>query len=285
MKSGTRVSAVSDTSPEAERVLLELMRAKTAASRLMMVQDLNNTVRRLALTGLKNENEGATESTLLKLLASRLLGTLAEQVYKYHDGPISMNDELIDVTLRFISVLEQFDIPYLIGGSLAAAVYGTVRLTKDADLVVDLKTEHIKPLVACLEKDFYIDSESIAAAIRTNSSFNLIHYNSACKIDVFLPKNRPFDMMRFKNKRLNNLGTDPERSAFFSSAEDILLSKLEWFRLGNEVSEQQWLDILGIVKNQEARLDLKYLRMQAEGLKIGDLLEEAFKSIGTGDSK
>jgi hypothetical protein len=49
--------------------------------------------------------------------------------------------------------------------------------------------------------------------------------------------------------------------------------------LGNEVSEQQWLDLISIVKTQSAKLDRIYLSQQAEGLQDSDLLEEAFKAL------
>lgn len=35
---------------------------------------------------------------------------------------------------------------------------------------------------------------------------------------------------------------------FVATAEDTILSKLAWYRLGGEVSDRQWNDILGILK-------------------------------------
>ena len=64
-----------------------------------------------------------------------------------------------------------------------------------------------------------------------------------------------------------------------SSAEDAILAKLEWYRLGGEVSERQWRDVLGVLKTQGARLDVAYLRTWAEGLGVLDLLERAFVSV------
>lgn len=45
--------------------------------------------------------------------------------------------------------------------------------------------------------------------------------------------------------------------------------------LGNEVSERQWRDVLGILKVQGSNLDLDYLRQYAQELNIDDLLEKA----------
>ena len=59
-----------------------------------------------------------------------------------------------------------------------------------------------------------------------------------------------------------------------ATAEDVVLSKLRWYRLGGETSEQQWNDVLGVISVQRDRLDLAYLRDWAQYLKVDDLLEQ-----------
>jgi hypothetical protein len=63
--------------------------------------------------------------------------------------------------------------------------------------------------------------------------------------------------------------------ASVASAEDTLLAKLEWYRMGGEVSERQWRDVLGVLKVQAGGLDLEYLRRWARELGVDDLLERA----------
>lgn len=72
------------------------------------------------------------------------------------------------------------------------------------------------------------------------------------------------------------IATDPERSAFVASAEDSVLAKLDWYRRGGEVSEQQWRDVVGILQVQSETLDRDYLRSMAASLRVSDLLERAF---------
>ena len=73
------------------------------------------------------------------------------------------------------------------------------------------------------------------------------------------------------------IGTESERKGYVASAEDIILAKLEWYRLGGEVSDRQWRDILGVLKVQAGRVDLDYLRHWAAELKVDDLLQRALK--------
>ena len=74
---------------------------------------------------------------------------------------------------------------------------------------------------------------------------------------------------------------DCEVSANFSSAEDTIFSKLEWYRMGGEVSDRQWRDILGVLKTRSGELDLDYLHKWAKELRVSDLLERALKQAGT----
>ena len=76
------------------------------------------------------------------------------------------------------------------------------------------------------------------------------------------------------------LADDPQASARFSSAEDAILSKMEWYRLGGEVSERQWGDIQGILKTKAGALDLDYLQAWAKDLQVGDLLKRALAEAG-----
>lgn len=96
-------------------------------------------------------------------------------------------------------------------------------------------------------------------------------------MDVFICKERPFDRVQFQRRVEQLLATDPEQTAFMSTAEDIILAKLEWYRLGSEISDRQWRDILGVLKVQAGRLDLDYLRLWAKELNVSDLLQRALK--------
>ena len=149
----------------------------------------------------------------------------------------------------------------------------------DADLVADIKPEQVSSLVASLEREFYIDADMILDAIQSSTSFNLIHLETIFKVDVFILKQRPFDINQMQRRISQLVGDSPEDQAFFSTAEDIILAKLEWFRAGGETSERQWRDILGVMDLQSDRLDFEYLQNWALKLGIQDLLLRAIQSV------
>jgi hypothetical protein len=183
--------------------------------------------------------------------------------------------EPIAVTLRVTNALECLGIRYAIGGSLASAVHGVVRATMDADLVADLRMEHVEPLVRNLGDAFYADAEVMRDAVRREASFNLVHLETMFKVDVFVAKSRPFDRSQLSRRELHILEEESKAGAYVVTAEDIILSKLEWYRMGNCASDRQWRDVLGVLRIQGDRLDLDYLRRMAATLDLTDLLSRA----------
>ena len=188
--------------------------------------------------------------------------------------------DAIAVTVRVTKTLEALGVPYFIGGSLASTLYGMVRTTQDSDIIADLHAEHIPLLMDELQNEFYMDDEMIADAIAHRSSFNIIHRESMFKVDVFIPRSGAFVKLQFSRARRETLSSDPQMIANVASPEDTLLAKLEWYRMGGEVSERQWRDVLGVLKVQAGALDVDYLHRMARELQVEDLLDRALKDAG-----
>ena len=191
-----------------------------------------------------------------------------------------MQNEPVEVTLKVTDVFERLSVPYLIGGSLASTLYGMVRTTQDSDIVAEMRLEHLQPFVSALQEEFYVDDEMIAESIQRNSSFNIIHRETMFKVDVFIPRPRPFVQSQLARAQRQVFTFDTEVSAKFASPEDTILSKLEWYRMGGEVSDRQWRDILGVMKTRAGELDLDYLKKWAKDLNVADLLERALNEAG-----
>ncbi len=192
----------------------------------------------------------------------------------------AMQNEPVEVTLKVTDVFEKLSIPYLISGSLASTLYGMIRTTQDSDIVAEMRLEHLQLFVSALQGEFYMDEELIAESIQRNSSFNIIHRETMFKVDVFIPRPRPFLQSQLARAHRQTFNFETEVGANFASPEDTILSKLEWYRMGGEVSEHQWRDILGVLKTRAGELDLDYLRKWANELKVMDLLERALKEMG-----
>jgi hypothetical protein len=112
----------------------------------------------------------------------------------------------IQVTLKVVTIFERLGIAYLIGGSLASAVHGIVRATMDVDVIANIKPTQVASLVTAFEDEFYIDAEMILDAIQHASSFNLIHLETMFKVDVFIMKQRPFDVNQMQRRISQSVG-------------------------------------------------------------------------------
>jgi len=78
-----------DTSPETERMLLQLMRETPPWRKMELMDQLNAMAREFALAGLRQRHPTASEQELRRRLADLLLGPeLAAKVY----GPLVMDE-------------------------------------------------------------------------------------------------------------------------------------------------------------------------------------------------
>ncbi len=193
--------------------------------------------------------------------------------------------DIISALDMVINCFEQIGIDYYIGGSVASSAFGISRATLDVDLIAKIKKNHVDILVKSLKEFYYIEAEMINNAIQQNSSFNLIHLETMIKIDVFIFKGQPYDLEVFGRRQSDTLDEENPRKFYLSSPEDIILSKLQWYRRSNEVLQQQWKDVLGIMKVQANKLDLNYLILWAANLNISDLLNRLFYEVGLTNSK
>lgn len=192
-------------------------------------------------------------------------------------------DDAIEALLLVVAALEKLNINYVIGGSYASSAHGESRSTNDIDILATITVAQARALAGELQDKFYADEQAIERAVRAKRHFNVIDTDTMFKIDIFPDKGSEFDRQQLERRQIAVVDPDREFTAYVTTPEDTVLAKLRWYRLGGEVSDQQWRDILGVLKLQRENLDLEYLRLWAAQLSVSDLLIDALADAGIGD--
>ncbi len=182
-------------------------------------------------------------------------------------------DDLVLALEPVARLLQSRGIRYYIGGSVASSFHGAVRSTMDVDLVCELTEEDVPFLLKQLGDDYYASEPAIREAIRRKSCFKLIHLATSFKVDAFVSRQRPFDLQTILRAQIGTLGLEKTLAVPIATAEDIIIIKLEWYRLGGETSEQQWDDVLRLMALLGNTADLVYLQQASESVGVEDLLQ------------
>jgi hypothetical protein len=182
---------------------------------------------------------------------------------------------LRQAAISLFETLDELRIIYAVGGSFASSLHGVSRATQDLDIVIDLSEAQVAALFKALSPAFYVDQDSMMLAIRSGIAFNVIHFTSGLKIDLFVATRHPLGAEQLAHRRVEAtalLGGEPIEVNVISP-DDIVLAKLLWYRAGGDSSERQWNDLANLVAVQGGRLDRGYLEVQAKRLGIADLLK------------
>ena len=224
-----------DTSPEIERIHFALLKSKPLWHKMKLLAGMERSARSLVLVGLRRRHPTASKEELQYLATERLYGNHRN----FTNGTNGTNGTIggktgsqmteyqtVDIALMVTETLDRLGIPYIVGGSLASIIYGMVRYTNDADLVADIKPHQARAFARALSDRFYVYDESILDAIKYQSSFNVIHFESSIKVDIFVTKRRPFDKEQLSRRTREVIEVSTGRSAWICTPEDIVLAKL-----------------------------------------------------------
>ena len=179
-----------------------------------------------------------------------------------------MNEEL--KVLEIVSKrLEKAGIAYMITGSIAMNYYATPRMTRDLDLVIELKRPEVSALVKLFQKDFYIEEQMILDAVENRSIFNIIHNDWVIKVDFIIKKLSEYHQSEFdrrKKVKLKNF------EFWIVSPEDLILSKLQWAK--ESMSDFQLRDVRNLLECVED-LNIRFIEKWVQKLKLNEPYQKA----------
>ena len=165
---------------------------------------------------------------------------------------------------RIVSALGAANIPHMVVGSFASTFHGVPRATHDIDIVVEADRAKLDQLLAALSDElYYLDHDAAREALTLRSQFNVIDMATGWKADLIVRKARPYsieELARRQPAMLMGIAT------FVASAEDVIISKLEWAKLGS--SERQLQDAAGVVKTRAGDLDTIYIEHWVDALDL-----------------
>lgn len=174
---------------------------------------------------------------------------------------------MIEFLRKLIGYFDQYDISYMLSGSVAMSLYVEPRFTRDYDFVVHLKQTDVKSLVAYFKDGYYCDEDAVNDAVRNEGMFNIIDFKTNYKADFVILKQNEYRQTEFSRRRQIKF---LEMQIFIVSPEDLLLSKLIWIQ--DLQSGIQMEDIKSLQRIGD--LDREYINswIKALDLKTFDLL-------------
>lgn len=131
-------------------------------------------------------------------------------------------------------------------------VYGEPRATLDIDVVVTLDRSASERLLdASPPPEFYLSPERVTAVAANGGTFNVVHPESGLKIDFFVASDRVEESQLARRVRRSVL---PGLSGWFSPPEELIVKKLEYFRMGQ--SPKHLRDIRSMLRISPEAIDL-----------------------------
>lgn len=171
----------------------------------------------------------------------------------------------------FVGRIEPLGIKYMLTGSMAMMRYTVFRQTADIDIVLELDSRDRNKFIAALEPDYYVPHLAVGRAIDQNRMFNVIHQDTAFKIDCVLKKRNDYQKNAFERReRTDYYG----REIWIIGKEDLILSKLFWAR--DSLSEMQIRDVKNLMRSG---FDVDYARRWTDELGIANLFEQCRREI------
>lgn len=164
----------------------------------------------------------------------------------------------------------------MLTGSFASGYYGQGRSTQDIDFVIMPSRAQLGALLDQLKMpEFYVAERAAAEALADRTPFNAIDHRTFAKVDFMIRKTRSFSETEFQRRVPAVVAGVP---LMIASAEDVILTKLEWAKLGE--SDRQIIDVRGILQVRWDQLDRAYLARWIDALDLHEQWRRALQAAG-----
>ena len=136
--------------------------------------------------------------------------------------------------------------PWAATGSIASIIYGEIRSTQDIDSIILLDAGAVAALERVFpDTEFYCPPRDVVEIERARDQrghFNLIHFASGYKADVYVSADDPLHGWALRNRRVVDIEGG---QLWLAPPEYVIIHKLEFFREGG--SEKHLRDIRGML--------------------------------------
>ncbi len=167
---------------------------------------------------------------------------------------------------RVIPVLERARVSYMLTGSVASSVHGTLRSTQDLDIVIEASLQQVQQMIREFQAaDFYADEGQASTALANRSQFNVLDNVTGWKVDFIFSEESEYGLSALARRETINLGG---LSVQIARAEDVVIAKLRWAKLGG--SQRQIEDVAGVLNARKNELDSPYIEHWVKKLGLSE---------------
>jgi hypothetical protein len=163
-----------------------------------------------------------------------------------------------EALILFAAAMDAVGVEYMVTGSTALNFYAEPRLTRDIDIVVEVRPEQKQAIAKVLSEDFGADPELVRASLDRREIFNVVTEDNV-KIDVIVKDRMVQADESFAHRNRFDVG---DHEIIVIGPEDLVLAKLYWAR--ESKSEMQIRDIQNLLASQV--LDLDYIEQRVKRL-------------------
>lgn len=277
-----------DTSIEAERVLIDLIRKASVSKRFQLVQSMTQDSFIASIQAQKKHLDGDECEMAIRSVSIVYDPRLAQQLQSalmidtsWHIHPINLAALICEVA----QVLEELHAEWYLGGSLASSLHGMQQLAQDVDFVIYLDPQQLPTLLSHLKGQYLFNEDLLQGVVPQRSSFSLIHLASLMKVDIVLPSLGTFDIAM--KQLVAPMVLDERYPAYpVASASEMILFKLYRYyqdahsRKDGMRDDAEWNDIMGMLKVQGEKLDFSLLERYSKALNIMDVWQVILTNAG-----